>query len=151
MRTTKRQSSIFFVHNVLNSATIGVNSGDKSGNSVLTDELAPIINKLSGSALLRTDIVHYQTPDLLKVKELTMKERIGPWVPAIYCGAIAITTTIANLSALRSGGSGGATNFVFILFLPMAFFFVGVHLSKLQHDNTTLRERIDAISKQDAG
>ena len=48
MRITGRQSSIFFLHNAENSATIGWNSGDKSGNGVLTDELAPIINKLSG-------------------------------------------------------------------------------------------------------
>ncbi len=80
-----------------------------------------------------------------------MKDRIGPWLPAIFCATLALIVTICNLWGLRLTGRDGAANLVFIIFMPMCFFFVGAYLSKLRKDNLELRHRLDAVSPPNAG
>ncbi len=80
-----------------------------------------------------------------------MKDRIGPWLAAIFCAVLALIVTIANLWGLRNGGSDGSANSVFMIFMPMCFIFVGGYLSKLRGDNLELRHRLDAVSPPNAG
>ena len=75
-----------------------------------------------------------------------MRDRIGPWVPAILCAVLALLVTIGNLWAQFAGGSDGAADLVFMIFLPMCFYFVGDYLSKLRKENQELRSRLDAIA-----
>lgn len=74
-----------------------------------------------------------------------MRDKLGPWVPALFCAALAVIVTIGNLWAASFGGSDSASNGTFILFMPMCFFFVGAYLSKLKKENSELRDRLDAM------
>ena len=76
-----------------------------------------------------------------------MKERIGPWLPAIFSAVLAIIVIVADLWALRIGGSAGAADTVYMIFLPMCFFFLGVYLSKLRKDYLELRDRLDSVNQ----
>ena len=74
-----------------------------------------------------------------------MRDKIGPWLPAIICAALAVIVTVANVWAAATGGSDSASTGTFILFMPMCFFFVGAYLTKLKKENGELRDRLDAI------
>ena len=76
-----------------------------------------------------------------------MRERIGPWVPAIFCAVVAIFVTIGNVWSVAVGGSANATDMVFMLNMPLCFCFVGVYLTKLRNDNRELRDRVDALEE----
>lgn len=80
-----------------------------------------------------------------------MKDRIGPWLPAIFCAVLALIVIVANLMGLRYGGSSGAADSVFMTFMPMCFFFVGAYLSKLRKENIELRQRLDSVSPPSDG
>ncbi len=74
-----------------------------------------------------------------------MRDKVGPWIPALFCAGLAVIVTIGNLwTAMFAGSDSGVTS-VFIIFMPMCFFFVGVYLIKLKNENAELRERLDAI------
>jgi hypothetical protein len=74
-----------------------------------------------------------------------MRNKIGPWMPAVFCSALAVIVTIGNIWAASVGGSDNAVTLVFILFMPMCFFFVGIHLTELKKENAELRERLEEI------
>ncbi len=74
-----------------------------------------------------------------------MREKIGPWIPALFCAVLAVITTVANLLAYRNGGSDNAATMVFMLFMPMCFFFMGAYLTQLRNENREIRLRLDAI------
>ena len=74
-----------------------------------------------------------------------MREKVGPWLPAAFCAVLAAIVTIGNLWVHRNGGSDSAVTMVFIINMPMCFFFVGAYLTKLRNDNRLLLLRIDAL------
>ncbi len=74
-----------------------------------------------------------------------MREKLGPWLPAAFCAALAAIVTIGNLWAYSIGGSDNAITMVFILNMPMCFYFVGAYLTKLRNDNRELLLRLDAL------
>ena len=74
-----------------------------------------------------------------------MREKIGPWLPALFCAALAVIVTVGNVWAAATGGSDSASTGTFILFMPMCFLFVGAYLTKLKKENCELRDRLDAI------
>ena len=75
-----------------------------------------------------------------------MREKLGPWLPAVFCAALAVITTIGNLWSYAATGNNGSVTMVFILHMPMCFFFVGVYLAKLRNDNRKLKERLDELT-----
>lgn len=75
-----------------------------------------------------------------------MREKLGPWVPAIFCGGLAVITTIGNLAAYAITGTNDAVTMVFILNMPVCFFFVGAYLTKLRDENRELKDRLDALT-----
>jgi hypothetical protein len=76
-----------------------------------------------------------------------MRNKIGPWQPAIFCGALAVLVTIGNLWGVAVSGSESVATGTFILFMPMCFYFVGVYLTVLRKENAELRKRLDAIDR----
>jgi amino acid transporter len=78
-----------------------------------------------------------------------MREKLRPWIAAIFCAALGVITIIANLVlALTLGTPTSSVDFVFYCFLPMCFFFVGDFLSTLRKENLALRTRIDELTSQ---
>lgn len=78
-----------------------------------------------------------------------MREKLGPWIPAGFCALLAVITTITNLWTYWNGGSENAATMVFVLFMPMCFFFVGAYLTQLKSENRELRIRLDALDTPD--
>ena len=76
-----------------------------------------------------------------------LRNKIAPWQPAIFCGALAVLTTIGNLWGVAVSGSESVATGAFILFMPACFYFVGVYLSVLRKENAELRKRLDAIDR----
>ncbi|QDT04372.1 hypothetical protein K227x_27630 [Rubripirellula lacrimiformis] len=76
-----------------------------------------------------------------------MREKVAPWLPAGFCAVLAVITTVANLWAYRKGGSDNSATMVFMLFMPMCFFFVGAYLTQLRDENRELRTRLDALDR----
>lgn len=74
-----------------------------------------------------------------------MREKVAPWIPAVFCAVLAVIVTVANLWGYRNGGSDQAATVVFMLFLPMCFFFVGAYLTQLRNENRQMRVRLDAL------
>jgi len=74
-----------------------------------------------------------------------MRERLAPWLPAIFCAVLAVIVTVCNLWVYSQGGSDSGGNMIYMLNMPMCFFFVGAYLTKLRNDNTALRLRVDAL------
>ena len=77
-----------------------------------------------------------------------MREQLGPWLPAVFCAVLAAITTIGNLWAYSKGGSDSAVTMVFMLFLPMCFYFVGAYLTQLRNENRDLLARLDALDAE---
>ena len=77
-----------------------------------------------------------------------MKEKVGPWLPAIFCASLALIVLFADLWALRNGGSSGAADQTFMMFMPMCFVLTGIYLSVLRKDISELRKRLDAAGNQ---
>lgn len=76
------------------------------------------------------------------------RDRIGPWLPAINCAALGAICTIAGFVNMLYGGAMGDLGFIYMLYMPMCFFFVGTYLAKLRSDNTELRTRLDTIDAE---
>lgn len=70
-----------------------------------------------------------------------MREKHAPWIPAVFCAALALITTIGNLVV----GPGNSATSGFILFMPMCFYHVGVYLVQLRNENRDMRLRLDAL------
>ena len=67
------------------------------------------------------------------------REKIGPWMPAVACGAF---TVLAMITSIWSAGSGGYI--IGMGMLPYCFYLVGHYLVKLKKEIAELRERLDA-------
>lgn len=70
------------------------------------------------------------------------EKKLRPWVPAAFCATLALITTIGNLWADNSA------TFVFMIFLPVCFVFVGEILTQLQNENREMRLRLDALDNK---
>jgi hypothetical protein len=82
-----------------------------------------------------------------------MKDKLGPWTPAIFCAFLSLITVTGNLFVGFTNGvtpSSGIDG-VFYCFLPMCFYFVGALLSTLQRENRELRTRIEGLASQRRG
>ena len=77
-----------------------------------------------------------------------MRERIGPWLPAIFCASLSLITIVTNLAGYFMTGSGtiGPGDMAFYGFMPMCFYFVGAQLSQMKKENRELRQRIDELA-----
>lgn len=85
--------------------------------------------------------------EILKYGLNRVREKLAPWLSAVYCSILAVIVTIANLWAYSNGGSDNAATIVFILFMPMCFFFEGAYLTQLRKENRDLRLRIDEMQE----
>ncbi|MEM6979497.1 MAG: hypothetical protein AAF539_07485 [Planctomycetota bacterium] len=74
-----------------------------------------------------------------------MREKIAPWLPAVFCGVIALIVVIANTATRLLGATDRAVDMVFMLNMPMCFFFVGSYLTQLRGETEKLRARLDAL------
>ena len=79
------------------------------------------------------------------MKVESMREKIGPWLPAIFCAVLAGITTIGNLWIYAVTDTQGALTLVYILNMPMCFFFVGAYLAQLRNENRELRSRLNVL------
>jgi peptidoglycan/LPS O-acetylase OafA/YrhL len=77
-----------------------------------------------------------------------MRDKIAPWLPAGFCVVLAVIVTIANLWAYANGGSDGSATMIFMLFLPMCFFFVGAYLTQLRNENREIVARLDELTRK---
>jgi hypothetical protein len=76
-----------------------------------------------------------------------MREKLRPWIPAMFCTALGVMTIVTNLVlAFKTGAPTSSVDLVFYSFLPMCFFFVGDFLSTLRKENLALRTRVDELS-----
>jgi hypothetical protein len=76
-----------------------------------------------------------------------MREKLGPWIPAIFCAFLSLITVLGNLILdFMFWTSRSGLDIVFYCNLPMCFYFVGMFLSKLREENTDLRLRIDDLT-----
>lgn len=60
-----------------------------------------------------------------------MRDKIGPWLPAIFCAAISLITVVAKVTERFAGARADAEEIAYYAFMPMNFFFVGAYLSQL--------------------
>ena len=74
-----------------------------------------------------------------------MREKLGPWLPAMFCAVLSLITVLSDLIGRFATGTTGAADVVFYCFLPMCFVFVGVFVSQLRQENRELREQIRAL------
>jgi len=79
-----------------------------------------------------------------------MRDKLGPWLPAIFCAVLSSITIVANLAGqfMTGTGSTGPGDIPFYCFMPMCFFFVGAYLSHLKNENQKLRERVDELTSK---
>ena len=85
-----------------------------------------------------------------------MREKLLPWIPAIFCACLSLITFVAFvvMSMTVIAVPGFPTMAVltpFLSFLPICFLHVGNSLSQLRQENRELREQIQKlISKSGA-
>ena len=82
-----------------------------------------------------------------------MRDKLGPWTPAIFCAFLSLITVAGNLivSFMNRTAPSSSMDVTFYCFLPMCFYFVGALLSKLQAENRELRTRIEELAAQRRG
>ena len=82
-----------------------------------------------------------------------MREKLQPWMPAIFCACLSLMTFISFvlMSMTVIAVPGFPTMAVlapFLSFLPVCFFHVGTSLSQLRQENRDLRAQLqDLMSK----
>jgi TRAP-type C4-dicarboxylate transport system permease small subunit len=78
-----------------------------------------------------------------------MREKLRPWIAAMFCATLAVIVIITNLClAFVNGTPTNSVDFVYYCFLPMCFIFVGDFLSALRKENLDLRTQVDELSSQ---
>lgn len=85
--------------------------------------------------------------------EPSVREKLSPWMAAIFCGVLSLITVTADIVGRFATGSENIGLTTFICFLPCCFFHVGVMLKNLREENQELKRRLDAmlIKKDDFG
>jgi uncharacterized membrane protein len=73
-----------------------------------------------------------------------MKEKFAPWMPAAFCAALSLITICTNLrlTVVNHTDTGGWA-VVFLCFLPMCFYFVGMAISRTQAQIRDLQRQVD--------
>jgi len=73
-------------------------------------------------------------------------KHIRPWIPAVFCAFI-------SFQALSSSSrpAGGWWEPVFLSFLPMCFFFVGLATFQLQREIGELRQKLAELEQKKLG
>jgi hypothetical protein len=73
-----------------------------------------------------------------------MRDKLVPWVPAIFCATLGLIVVVGNLAitVISNGSNSHGSEVVYYAFLPMCFYLVGEYLRRLQQENRELRERL---------
>lgn len=74
-----------------------------------------------------------------------MREKLLPWLPAIFCGTLSLITMVADVVGRFMTGNPNAGLIAFWAFLPMCFFHVGIVLKNLRDENRALKLRLDKL------
>ena len=77
-----------------------------------------------------------------------MREKLRPWIAAMFCAALCIVLIIGKFLAIKLGLLINPMEAAFYSFLPMCFFVVGDFLSALRKENLALRKKIDELSSE---
>ena len=77
--------------------------------------------------------------------ESSMREKLSPWIAAIFCGVLSLITVTADIVGRFATGNENIGLTTFICFLPCCFFHVGVVLKNLRDENQELKNRLDAM------
>ena len=78
-----------------------------------------------------------------------MREKMSPWVAALFCASLSAITMIGNLwLTVVNRTRQNDVSIVFYCFLPLCFYFVGAELMKLQKENRELRKMIEKLSEK---
>ena len=85
-----------------------------------------------------------------QVREEVELTRVMIWGPFWFVAAVAVATTVIPLIFYFAGFTRTVPWYpwIFILNVPMGFFFVCNILSLLRRDNLKLRQRLDELEKQ---
>ena len=75
-----------------------------------------------------------------------MKQKVSPWIPAIFCAFLSLLALIMQL-----GSDSGAWKPAFFCFLPMCFFFVGTATSRMQGEIRDLRKQVAELQEKRVG
>ena len=75
----------------------------------------------------------------------TMRDKLSPWIPAIFCAFLSLITVSGSLFLAFVYGTSRSSgvDLGFYCFLPMCFCFVGAFVSNLRRENRELRTRIE--------
>ena len=76
-----------------------------------------------------------------------MREKHSPWNSAAFCASLALITMVGNLLTFQSGGSDGSLMMIYLINLPMCFYFIGGHLVQLRNENHEMRLRLDKLER----
>ena len=79
-----------------------------------------------------------------------MREKLLPWIPAIFCACLSLITFVSFVVMSRTviavpGFPTMAVLAPFLSFLPVCFFQVGAFMSQLRQENRELREQIQVL------
>jgi hypothetical protein len=81
-----------------------------------------------------------------------MREKIQPWMSAIFCAFLSLMTFALSVSLMLNGrgdmSMAGMVLIPFLSFLPMCFFHVGTSLSQLRKENQDLRAQIQELTSK---
>ena len=76
-----------------------------------------------------------------------MRDKMSPWLPAIFCATLSLITVVANVAGQFAGSTRDVGAIAFYGFMPMCFFFVGACLSQLKKERQELQKQIEELSK----
>jgi fucose permease len=76
-------------------------------------------------------------------RQTIMKQKLGPWLPAIYCAILSLICLAAFL--IRSESEWFI---IFLCFLPMGFVFAATVTSNLQREIRELREQVEKLQEK---
>ena len=74
-----------------------------------------------------------------------MREKLMPWMPAIFCSVLSLITVVTDIVGRFVTGTANVGLTAFVCFLPMCFLFVGVMLKSLRDENQELKRRLDEV------
>ncbi len=79
-----------------------------------------------------------------------MKDKLTPWMPAIFCGALSLITVLADIIGRFATGTANVGLSTFLCFLPVCFLYVGAMLNNLRNENRELKRQLEEIAPLEA-